>query len=78
MTVEQLQNVHQARPYRPFNLHMADGRAVDVPHSEFLSHSSSGRTVIVHHADESFSVIDLLLVNEITVNGLAGTSRHSA
>jgi hypothetical protein len=71
MTIEQLRNVHQARPFRTFTIHMADGRALHVPHSEFLSHSASGRTVIVHHADESFSVVDLLLVNEVEVHGPA-------
>jgi hypothetical protein len=69
MTIEQLCTVHQARPFRPFTIHMADGRALHVPHSEFLSHSVSGRTVIVHHDDEKFSIVDLLLVNEVEVGG---------
>lgn len=68
MTIEQLRNIHQARPFRPFTIHMADGRAIHVPHSEFLSHSPSGRTVIVYHPDESFSVIDLLLISELEVS----------
>ena len=38
------------------------------PHSEFLSQSPSGRTIIVHHPDDSFSVIDLLLVTELKVD----------
>jgi hypothetical protein len=71
MTIEQLRTVHQARPFRPFTIHMADGRALHVPHGEFLSHSATGRTVVVHHADESFSVVDLLPVNEIEVHGPA-------
>jgi len=69
VTIEQLRNVHQARPFRPFTIHMADGRALHVPHDEFLSHSASGRTVIVHQADEKFSIVDLLLVNEVEVDG---------
>ncbi len=69
MTIEQLRNVDQARPFRPFTIHMADGRALHVPHSEFLSHSPSGRTVIVYHDDEKFSIVDLLLVNQVEVNG---------
>jgi hypothetical protein len=69
MTIEQLRTVHQARPFRAFTIHMADGRAIHVPHNEFLSHSASGRTVVVHHADETFSIIDLLLVNEVEVHG---------
>ncbi len=68
MTIEQLRNVHQARPFRPFMIHMADGRSFHVPHGEFLSHSPSGRTVIVYHAGDSFSIIDLLLINEIEVH----------
>ena len=69
MTIEQLRDVHQARPFRPFTIHMADGRALHVPHSEFLSHSPAGRTVIVYHDDEKFSIVDLLLVNEVEVGG---------
>ena len=68
MTIEQLRNVHQARPFRPFTIHMADGRALHVPHSEFLSHSASGRTVVVHHADEKF-ISSTCSVNEVEVHG---------
>jgi len=78
MTVEQLRAVHQARPFRPFTIHMADGRAVHVPHSEFLSHSPSGRTIIVYHADETFSVVDLLLVNEVEVHAPAAKPQAAA
>ena len=69
MTIEQLRNVHEARPFRPFVLHLADGRSLRVPHSEFLSHSPTGRTIIVYHEDENFSILDLLLVTEIEVQG---------
>ena len=68
MTIEQLRSVHDARPFRPFTLHLADGRRVLVPHNEFLSHSPSGRTVIVFESGESFSIIDLLLVTRIEVH----------
>ncbi len=67
MTIEQLRKLHQARPFRPFVLHLADGRELPVPHNEYLSHSPSGRTVIVHTADNDYSVVDLLLVTRIQV-----------
>jgi hypothetical protein len=69
MTLEQLRNVHRAARFRPFTIHMGDGRAFLVRHPDFLSHSPSGRTVIVHQDDESFSVLDLLLVTELEVHG---------
>ncbi|HVW38648.1 MAG TPA: hypothetical protein VHB99_15135 [Pirellulales bacterium] len=68
MTVEQLRNVHQALPFRPFTIHMADGRSLYVPHREFLSHSPSGRTVIVYDAGDGFSIINLLLINELEIH----------
>jgi hypothetical protein len=59
--------MHQAVPFRPFTIDLADGRHLNVPHREFLSHSPSGRTVIVYGEEESFSVIDLLLVTRLKV-----------
>jgi hypothetical protein len=71
MTIEQLRKVHQARPFQPFTIHIADGRHYHVPHNDYLSHSPSGRTVIVYHPDDSASIIDLLLVTEVRVQAQA-------
>jgi hypothetical protein len=65
MTIEQLRTAHLASPFRPFTIRVADGRSFFVRHPEFLSHSPSGRTMIVHHDDDSYSVLDLLLVTEL-------------
>ncbi len=78
MTIEQLRTALQAQPFRPFSLRMADGRALQVPHREFLSTSPGGRTIIVYRADESFSIVDLLLVNELDFQPPSGgTSTNS-
>ena len=68
MTIEQLRNVHRATPFRPFTIHVGDGRAFLVRRRDFLSHSPSGRTVVVHQDDETFSVLDLLLMTELQVH----------
>lgn len=65
MTIQQLDNAHKARPFKPFTLHMADGRSFDVPHPEFLSRSPSGRTIVVHDQDDNVSILDLLLLTEL-------------
>ena len=70
MTIEQLRQMHQARPFRPFRVHMADGRHLDVEHPEFLAHSPGGRTIMIAKPDESFEVLDLLLVTSLeSING---------
>jgi hypothetical protein len=68
MTIEQLRNVLHAAPFQPFTIHLADGRTFNVQHRDFVSHSKSGRTAIVHGEGDSFSIIDLLLVTELDVH----------
>ena len=65
MTIEQLRRMHQARPFRPFRVYMADGRHLDVAHPEFLAHTPAGRTVTIARPDESFEVLDLLRVTSL-------------
>lgn len=68
MTIEQLRNTHQPNPFRPLTIHLADCRQLHVTHRDFLSFSPSGRTIIVQHADDSYSVLDLLLVAKRNVH----------
>ena len=62
MSIESLRRMHQARPFQPFEIHLADGRALPVEHPENLAQSLSGRTIGVAHPDGSIEVVDLLLV----------------
>ena len=59
MTAEQLRTMRDSNPFRPFIIHLADGRAFTIPHRDFVSQSPGGRTIIVYGSDESFSILDL-------------------
>ncbi len=79
MTVEQLRRVHEARPFRPFTLQLADGDRIRVPHPEFLWLMPSGRTLHVALAGDDFKIVDLLLVTAIEVgNGSKSRGRRRA
>ncbi|MCK4343178.1 MAG: hypothetical protein KAY37_15800 [Phycisphaerae bacterium] len=67
MTVEQLVQVQRAQPFRAYRIHLADGRHLDVGHPDFLARSPSGRTAIVYKVDETFEIIDLLLVSSLEI-----------
>ncbi len=67
MTAEQLRAMGNSQPFRPFTIHLADGRSFPVPHRDFVSQSPGGRTIIVYGAEELFSVLDLFLVTELEV-----------
>lgn len=77
MTIEQLRKVHNANPFRPFTLHLADGRSFLIPHRDFLSHSPVGRTVIVYgEGNDDFNILDVLLVTEVEVHNGSSKPRR--
>jgi hypothetical protein len=84
MTIEQLRNTYRAELFRPFAIHMADGRRFVVPHRDFIAHSPPGRTVIVFGEGEAFSILDLLLMTEVefvsptSAASNGGESQHRA
>jgi hypothetical protein len=67
MTTEQFKTTLHLQPFRPFTIRMADGRTFAVSHPDFVAQSPSGRIVIVFQPDESYSVLDLLLMTELQV-----------
>jgi hypothetical protein len=65
MTVEQLRNAYSAQPFRPFTIHLADGREVPVLSREFIMSVPSGHTVVVCQPDDTLNIIDLLLITDL-------------
>lgn len=76
MTTEQIDRVHQARPFRPFTLYLADGRQIRVSHPEMMARTQGGRTLLIGSAGEHFEIVDLLLVVSVEVGN--GRRRKSA
>ncbi len=62
MTTERFSELLQARPFQPFDIRLADGRAIRVHHPEFASRSPTGRTAVIFQPDDSMTIIDLFLV----------------
>ena len=73
MTIERLKELYDAQPFKPFVLHLADGREIPVRHRDFIMAAPSGRTIVVMQPDDSLNIIDLLLVTDaelkLTRNG---------
>ncbi len=78
MTVEQLRKMHQAQPFRPFDIHLADGRSLPVEHPELLAITPPGRTIGVGLHDGTIEVVDLLLVKSLNprTNGAKRSRRR--
>lgn len=65
MTSNQVLNALRAQPFKPFRLHLADGRAIAVGHPECVALNPGGRTTVVVQPDDAWNVVDLLLVTDI-------------
>jgi hypothetical protein len=74
MTIEQMRAAYQAQPFRPFVIHVADGRAIPVNHRDFIMTVPSGRTVVVAQPDDTLNIIDLLLVTDLEIKPAANGS----
>lgn len=67
MTIEQVRQAHQARPFRAFTLTLLDGRVVRVTHPECLLFSPSGRTIAVPIEDGNIETIDLANIASLAI-----------
>ena len=65
VNIKVLRELHETRPFVPFTITLADGRKLTVPHNEFFSFFPSGRSAILTHGDESFTLIDLFMVTAV-------------
>ena len=69
MTINSLGDVLHAVPFKPFRIHLSDGRSVPVPHPDFITVTGAGRTAIVaSETEDHFTIIDLLLVTQLEVS----------
>jgi hypothetical protein len=76
MTIEQIRNFYNAQPFQPFVIHLADGREVPVLHREFIMSVPNGRTICVVQPDETYNIIDLLLVTDLEIKPTGNGSKR--
>ncbi|MFM9959108.1 MAG: hypothetical protein ACKVZJ_13675 [Phycisphaerales bacterium] len=65
MTIEQIRQLHSARPFLPFTLKLADGNKFTISHPELMAVSRGGRVVHVVTERDTMEHIDLLLVTSV-------------
>ena len=65
MTTEAFREFANTRPFNPFAVPVADGRAFVVRHPDAAALSGGGRTVSILNATGTVEVIDLLLVTSL-------------
>jgi hypothetical protein len=67
MGIAGIREAIQSRPFEPFSLRLADGRDLSVTHPEAVA--LGRRRIVVVNPDDSWSVIEPLLVVSLDYNG---------
>lgn len=76
MDVAAIREAIHAQPFRPFTLRLADGRALLVPHPDFVA-VSPRRVAVISAQDESLAVLEPLLIVSLEYTGTGQASTAS-
>lgn len=77
MTIEQLRRVWTREPFDPFEVYLADGRVIPVPHRDFMIvPPKAERTFGVADDEGVIETIDLLMV--VSIKPLSRSRRRKA
>jgi hypothetical protein len=68
MHVDELRKWMHTAPFRPFIIHLADGRKFRVHHADYIATSPTGHSAVVYESDGGFEIIELLLVTSLEVD----------
>ena len=67
MDLQGIREALQRQPFEAFSICLADGRSLSVPHPEMVAIGK--RRIIVVEADDSWSVVEPLLIVSLDYNG---------
>jgi len=76
VTIAEIRRLYEARPFKPFVIHLADGRKVPVEHPEFMLAPPSGQTVFVVEPNGDFHFIDIELVTGLVIKRNGASTRR--
>jgi hypothetical protein len=68
MTTDRVKKRWQAKPFKPFQIHVADGDVLNVTHPELMWIHPGGRTLFVATGpkdEDRVAIVDLLLVTKL-------------
>ena len=76
MTNKDLRDVYAARPFKPFTIHLADGRKVSVQHPDFMLVPPKSRVFVVYELRGGLRILNVEMVTEIRVKANGAHKRR--
>ena len=76
MTAEEVLRLQNATPFRPYDVLLSDGRALEIKHPDFLSVSEDEQLIRFYELPDGLEIVDLLLVVSLRVPVSAQSSKQ--
>jgi hypothetical protein len=67
MNVKSIREYCEEKPFRPFTIHLSDGRSIPVQHPEMVLYPPNGQELIVYQPDNSFDFVDVFQITGLKV-----------
>ena len=71
MIAEEIRSLLQAQPFRPFTVHLTDGREVRIHHHDYAWLLPSGLQLIFESPEGKVHIINLTQISELTYEAVA-------
>ena len=68
LRISEIRDLLRKQPFRPFTIHLADGREFPIEHVDFLLISRSERSFVVAELDGGYEIIDPMMVTSLSVS----------
>jgi hypothetical protein len=65
MTAQELREARDAKPFRPFAIHLADGRTIRISERDYPCISPDGGMIMIHHSDDKWTLVHLQLAMKL-------------
>ena len=75
MKIEDIRKLLHAEPFKPFNIHFADGGRLAVKHEDFVALAPTGREMLVYQPNGDYQVVDVMLVTRLEVPARNGSKK---
>ncbi|MGA2257548.1 MAG: hypothetical protein ABSG53_23045 [Thermoguttaceae bacterium] len=74
MRIGEIRDMLRKQPFRPFDIHLADGREFPIEHVDFLLVSRSERSTVVADLQDGYEIVDPMIVTTFSASEVTAES----
>ena len=78
MLGDEIQKLLHAQPFRPFRVHVLDGRALEIPHPDFALLTREHEMLVIDTEDEGLEMMNVDQITRFTLRRKQTKSKYAS